>query len=433
MSRMWRSKVASRSPVEAIPKFATVTIDDLADDGRGVGRLQNKVIFVEGALPGEEVKIEVTKTKGKFLEGRAQKVVVASSERAEPFCPVYNECGGCQLQHLDYEAQVQFKLNRLQGLLERQGVSTPSIEAVSSSPTDYRRRARIGVQYSSKGTVIGFRGFRSKRVVDIPACALLAKPLADVYAALRVVLKQQKAVSHVDLYGLDHGQVGVHVRALKTLDERIVEQFTAIESTRLKISYDDGLSVDTPWSLEHSGVTVAIGQEDFIQANAQVNQTMVALAVNWLRERKAVNILELFSGLGNFSFALAREFANVVSIEGSEEMTRRAAATAEHESIQNIHFQTMNLFDNNLQLPTEADAALIDPPRDGAYEVVKKFVEAKKLQTIIYVSCDPATFARDAQILVAGGYQLAKLSLLDMFPQTLHSESVAMFIKNKND
>jgi len=121
------------------------------------------------------------------------------------------------------------------------------------------------------------------------------------------------------------------------------------------------------------------------------------------------------------------------ALEGSEEMTRRAAATAEHESIQNIHFQTMNLFDNNLQLPTEADAALIDPPRDGAYEVVKKFVEAKKLQTIIYVSCDPATFARDAQILVAGGYQLAKLSLLDMFPQTLHSESVAMFIKNKND
>jgi len=429
MSRMWRSKVASRTPTQSVPKFTSLVIDDLSDDGRGVSRLQNKVIFVSDALPGEEVKVEVVKTTGKFLEGRTQKVVTPSSDRATPFCPSYSKCGGCQLQHLDYDAQIDFKRDRLKNLLTRQGVTSPQIEEVTSSSTTYRRRARIGIQYGAKGAIIGFRGYRSKRVVDIPQCDLLSAPLARVFALLRPILQQQRVISHVDLYGLDNECVGVHVRAVKQINAATLERLECLENIQLKLSYDDGLSIDTPWSLMHSGVSVDIGHHDFIQANGQVNQAMIDLSVRWLRERNEQNILELFSGLGNFSFALAKEFSNILSVEGSEEMTARAAETAEREGIQNISFQTMNLFDKNLQLPMEADAALIDPPRDGAYEVVKKFVEAKFLRTIIYVSCDPATFARDAQILEAGGYQLARLSLLDMFPQTLHSESVAMFIK----
>ena len=432
----------SRSPQVPVGKKQRLDIERLAGDGRGIAFHEGRTWFVSGALAGEAVEARVLNARGKVVEARLERVLQASPERREAPCRHYSRCGGCTLQHLPHEAQLALKQRTLAEQLQRVAGVQPDAWAppLSGPAFGYRRRARVAVRWDVKARQlqVGFRAEASQDIIAIDDCPVLVQPLQSILRHLPTVLRsleKPQALGHVELFsGSAEALLVRHVAPLPAQDLARLQAFCEQANAQLWLQGEGepapvepaaplGFAL-APWQLE-----LAWRPGDFVQVNAQVNTAMIEQALAWLAPQADERVLDLFCGLGNFALPLARQAREVVAVEGVQAMVDRAAANARNNNVHNARF-----FQADLSQPLAGtgwaaegfSAVLLDPPRDGAYEVVLGIARLKASR-LVYVSCNPATLARDAQVLAGQGYRLTRAGILDMFPQTAHVEAMALF------
>ncbi|WP_218723107.1 23S rRNA (uracil(1939)-C(5))-methyltransferase RlmD [Pseudomonas bubulae] len=423
-------------------KKQRLNIERLANDGRGIAFIEGRTWFVSGALAGEEVEARVLGAHGKVVEARTERVFKASEIRRQAPCAHAGKCGGCSVQHLPHEEQLALKQRMLAEQLSRvAGVEPQEWAAPLTGPEfGYRRRARIAVRWDTraKHLDVGFRAAGSQDIVAIDHCLVLVQALQPIMTGLPAMLRQlgnPKALGHVELFsGSAIAVLLRHMAPLSAADMQVLEAFCITHNAQLWL-HGEGepqpvdLTRALGYRLETWDLQLAYRPGDFVQVNAGVNEAMVAQAIKWLAPQADERILDLFCGLGNFALPLAQKAREVVAVEGVATMVERAAQNAVSNSLHNAVF-----FQADLSQPLEDatwakagfSAVLLDPPRDGAYEVVRKLsgLGAKRL---VYVSCNPATLARDTVELIKQGYRLKRAAILDMFPQTAHVEAMALF------
>jgi 23S rRNA (uracil1939-C5)-methyltransferase len=430
----------------------TAEVADLSQEGRGIARIDGKVTFIRGALPGERVRYRLYRRGKQADEGELGAIEQASAERVEPRCKHFGVCGGCSLQHLSAAGQVQFKQKQLLDALERIGKVRPDqvAPAITGSGWGYRRRARLSVKHVAKkgGVLVGFREADSPYVAQLDSCVVLdprvglkLKEIAECVGKL----DSNTLVPQIELAAAETVTLVFRVMQAPTeADRTVLREFGRTHGFEIHLQtggYDTIQPLDPPatelaLSPDGSDLRLAFRATDFIQVNDSVNQQMVRQAVTWLGlpgegavPRPRPKVLELFCGLGNFSLPLAKAGANVTAVEGERGLVERARENATANGLE-IRFEQADLFTPDARvdwLKARYDAALIDPPRAGAKEVLP-FVADGQPQRIVYVSCHPGTLARDADFLVhERGYRLARAGILDMFPHTSHVESMALF------
>ncbi|WP_146448693.1 23S rRNA (uracil(1939)-C(5))-methyltransferase RlmD [Vibrio kanaloae] len=423
-------------------KHQSVLVERMDHNGAGIAYQKNKPVFIDGALPGEQVVIQLTESKSKFARAKLIKLLKPSEQRLKPFCKHFNQCGGCHLQHFGYASQVEHKAQSLSHLMSQyQTVETEVAQPIVGNETGYRRRARISLFVDKKTQQLqfGFRKKQSKQIENITDCAVLEPRLNVLLPKLKNLLNtfnNLTSLGHVELVLGDTGLVMVlrHLKPLVEKDEQsLIELAQAEGATLYSMPEADKLIRlvgDTP-AYNETGVTLPFEPNHFIQVNQKVNQQMVAQAIEWLEPQADERVLDLFCGLGNFSLPIAQQSAFVVGVEGVTEMVQQATSNAALNQLSNTEFYQANL-EEDLSLQPWAkekfDKVLLDPARAGASGIVDQ-ISALGAKRVVYVSCNPATLARDSESLEKQGYQLAKIGMLDMFPHTSHLESMALFIK----
>ena len=423
-------------------KKQRVRIERLANDGRGIAFIEGRTWFVSGALAGEEVEARVLGAHGKVVEARTERVFSASEVRRTAPCAHAGRCGGCSVQHMPHEEQLALKQRMLTEQLSRvAGVEPDEWAAPLTGPEfGYRRRARIAVRWDvrAKHLEVGFRAAGSQDIVAIDHCLVLVQALQPIMTGLPAMLRQlsnPKALGHVELFsGSAIAVLLRHMAPLNEADMQVLQAFCAAHDAQLWLHGDgDPQPVDAQqrlgYRLEQWDLELAYRPGDFVQVNAGVNEAMVAQALTWLAPQAEERVLDLFCGLGNFALPLAKQVREVVAVEGVTTMVERAGQNAVTNNLHNAAFFQADLSQPlaNAQWAKQGFAAvLLDPPRDGAYEAVRALsgLGAKRL---VYVSCNPATLARDTVELMKQGYRLKRAGILDMFPQTAHVEAMALF------
>jgi 23S rRNA (uracil1939-C5)-methyltransferase len=426
-------------------EIALAVIESLDREGRGVARIGGKAVFIEGALPGEAVEFQVGKEKPSYAIGTLTRVLHESSARESPRCPHFGVCGGCAMQHAEPRLQVAAKQRVLEDALWHIGKvrADAMLPPIHGAPWGYRHRARLSARFVPKkgGALVGFRERKSTYVADIRSCDVLPPHVSALIVPLRALIGALSVCDRVPQIEVAVGEA-VTVLVLRILqpltagDEAAVRAFADTHGVQMWLQPAGPDSarpfhpLDAPplhYALPEFDVRIGFGPTDFTQVNPAVNELLVRLALRLLGPRPGERVLDLFCGLGNFSLPLARAGAEVVGVEGNAKLVARAAANARENGIA-ARFVTANLFEAGdcARLP-ECDAMLIDPPREGAIEVVKALPERLPAR-IVYVSCDPATLARDAGVLVqVKGFRLAAAGIANMFPHTAHVESIALF------
>ena len=432
----------TKAPQVPAGKKQRLSIERLANDGRGIAFIEGRTWFVSGALAGEEVEARVLGAHGKIVEARTERVFKASDIRRQAPCAHAGKCGGCSVQHLPHEEQLALKQRMLAEQLSRvAGVEPQEWAAPLTGPEfGYRRRARIAVRWDAraKRLDVGFRAAGSQDIVAIDHCLVLVQALQSIMTGLPAMLRQlgnPKALGHVELFsGSAIAVLLRHMAPLSEADMKVLQEFCITHNAQLWL-HGEGepqpvdLSQPLGYRLEEWDLGLAYRPGDFVQVNAGVNEAMVAQAIKWLAPQADERILDLFCGLGNFALPLARQVREVVAVEGVATMVERAAQNAVSNNLHNAAFFQADLSQPLVDAAWAKEgfcAVLLDPPRDGAYEVVRKLsgLGAKRL---VYVSCNPATLARDTVELMKQGYRLKRAGILDMFPQTAHVEAMALF------
>ncbi|MGR5391287.1 23S rRNA (uracil(1939)-C(5))-methyltransferase RlmD [Vibrio crassostreae] len=423
-------------------KHQSVLVERMDHNGAGIAYQKNKPVFIDGALPGEQVVIQLTESKSKFSRAKLIKLLKPSEQRLKPFCKHFNQCGGCHLQHLGYSSQVEHKSQSLTHLMSQyQTANTEVAQPIIGDETGYRRRARISLFVDKKTQQLqfGFRKKQSKQIENITDCAVLDPRLNVLLPKLKNLLNTFNSLTslgHVELVLGDTGTVMVlrHLKPLVEKDEQALIALAKEEGATLYSMPESDKLVrlvgDAP-AYSETGVTLPFEPNHFIQVNQKVNQQMVAQAIEWLEPQADERVLDLFCGLGNFSLPIAKQSAFVVGVEGVDEMVQQATSNAALNQLGNTEFYQANLEEDLSSQPWAKDKfekVLLDPARAGASGIVDQ-ISALGAKRVVYVSCNPATLARDSESLEKQGYQLAKLGMLDMFPHTSHLESMALFIK----
>jgi 23S rRNA (uracil1939-C5)-methyltransferase len=431
------------------PQHIECNVDTLDHHCVGIGRHEGKAIFIEGALPGERVKVRLTEQKKQYAHGQLQKIVQAAPERIEPFCPHYRECGGCSTQHMTLAHQHEAKQQGLRTLFARLGgVTVPPLEPVlTGAEQGYRRVCRLAVKYDkgSRRVQLGFRRRQSSELVEVNTCPVLESALSTLIAPLREQLerlKHPRDIGHVELIADDLGVLMLlrHTGRPNEHDRQQLMDFADAHKLDLYLQSGDAGEGSVPceplrqtrtpvYRLGELSLSFAPG--DFIQVNRSVNQAMVERALAWLDVQPGEKVLDLFCGVGNFTLPLAAKAREVVGVEGEMSMVRRAQHNAEQNGIGNVRVYKADLAADITDLPWARegfDRVLLDPARPGALEVMPHIVKLAP-RRVVYVSCNPVTLARDSKVLVNAGYRLRRLGMLDMFPHTGHLESIALFEK----
>lgn len=434
-------------PVEPV----SCEIEKLSHDGRGIAHREGKIQFVDGALPGETVMAKYVGSRKNFDELRALDVLKSSDERVDPPCEFADLCGGCSLQHMTPDAQIAFKENTLREHFAHFGGIEPEqwVAPMRSPELGYRRKARLGVRFVPKrdAVLVGFREKRNSFLTDIDRCVVMDPRIGDRITALRELLYGMDAYNTIAQVEVACGDdiaamVFRNMESLSGGDMEKLIQFGQAHDLHIYLqpkgpdtvhriwpesggSHDERLS----YRLDEFDVTLKFHPMDFTQVNADINQAMVSRALAWLDPQQDERVLDLFCGLGNFTLPLSRRAGSVVGVEGDEAMVVRGRENAELNGLDNVRFHGANLqgdFTGESWAAEGFDKILIDPPRSGAQEVCE-YLTAFGARRIVYVSCNPATLARDAGVLVAKGYRLVKAGVMDMFPHTTHVESMALF------
>ncbi len=418
-------------------------IESLDREGRGVARVEGKAVFIEGALIGETVEYASYRRKPTWELANATRVLVPAGTRVEPRCRHFGVCGGCALQHASFPLQIAAKQRVLEDAFAHIGKVAPEtlLPPVQGPAWGYRHRARLSVRLVQKkgGVLVGFHEKRSSYVADMHTCEVVPAHVAALIDPLRGLIGTLSVADRLPQIEVSVGE------AVTVLVLRILQPLTADDEVRLRAFAEahrvqfwlqtKGPETAAPfhpveapplyYALPEFGVRIFFRPTDFTQVNHAVNRVLVSRAVRLLSPGAGERVLDLFCGLGNFSLPLASLGAEVIGIEGSAPLVERARANAAANGLV-AQFQVANLFTEGMALP-RAGKWLVDPPRDGALEVVKAIGDEGP-ERIVYVSCDPATLARDAGLLVhAKGYRLRTAGVVNMFPHTAHVESIALF------
>jgi 23S rRNA (uracil1939-C5)-methyltransferase len=445
-----------------------LTIESLDQEGRGVAHRDGKVVFVEGALPGERVDVEIVRRKPSHEIARAVAVECASASRVVPRCPHFGVCGGCTLQHADEALQVAAKQRALEDALARSGRVRPDaiLPAIAGPAWGYRYRARLSVRDVAKkgGVLIGFHERKSSYVADMLECHVLPPMISALLPALRKLVESLSIRTRLPQIELAVGERllpravtqpagAADARLVHALVLRILEPLSTSDEAKL-VAFADAHGVEfwlqpggpetvapfypphasLAYTLPEFDVAVPFAPTDFTQVNADINRVLVRRAVRLLDPQPGDRVADFFCGLGNFTLPIARRAGHVVGVEGSKALVARAQANAKRNGLADrTTFTCANLFAATpafVEGLGARDRVLIDPPREGAIELVKSLPsrdDERALVRIVYVSCNPATLARDAAVLVhERGYRLAAAGVVNMFPHTAHVESMAV-------
>lgn len=428
---------------------ATITVESLSHEGRGIAHIEGKTVFIDGGLAGEEVNFLYSRKRSKFDEGYTVEVIQASPLRTEPKCRHYAICGGCSLMHLQESEQIKHKQSVLLEQLTHLAAEVPEeiLPSLSSEHWGYRHKARLGVKHVQKKekVLVGFREKRSSFIADIDSCEVLHPKVAARIPDL------QQLIAGLSIYNqIPQIEVAVaenitalilrHLQPLTSDDLELLRTFESKHELRFYLQPGGldsihPLSEPTPvlqYNIDDGAISISFQPEDFTQVNFTLNQKMIELAMQLLAPGKDDVVLDLFCGLGNFTLPLARRAGRVFGLEGSEELIQRARANAEDNQLSNVEFASSDLMQDEIDIVFDLSTVnkiLLDPPRSGAQEILQQ-LSLDNITTILYVSCNPATLARDTNILVnQKGYSLKKAGVMDMFPHTSHVESIALFKK----
>jgi len=430
---------------------AIAHIESIDQEGRGVARIDGKAIFIDGALPGETVRVRVQQRRRSYDLGKVLEIIEASPQRVTPRCPYFGVCGGCSLQHLQAEAQLPAKERILRDNLARIGKVQPDtwLAGLSGPHWGYRRKARLGARLVEKkgGVIVGFREKRRSFITPLASCDVLHPRVSALLPALRELiagLSCPDRVPQVEVAVADNAAAFVfrHVVPLTESDVALLAAFGRQHDIQIfaQPGRPDQLVPVWPeqpaplvYRLSDPDVELEFAPADFIQVNAELNQRMVARALELLDPQPTEAVLDLFCGLGNFTLPLARRAGRVLGIEADQMLIEKARRNAERNSLANAEFRVADLHDPEGSDPWGEERFakwLLDPPRTGAVEVVKRLPADGGPERILYVSCNPSTLARDSEVLVhVKGYRLAAAGVMDMFPQTSHVEAMALFVR----
>lgn len=424
-------------------------IESLDHEARGITRQEGKTIFVDSALPGEAVEYASFRRKPNYELAHLVSVLAPSPVRVEPRCPHFGICGGCAMQHMEPSAQVAAKQRVLEDGLWHIGRIRPEriLPPIFGEPWGYRHRARLAVRKVERkgGVLIGFHEKRSSYIADMTTCAILPPHVSDMLMPLRELIGALSVVERMPQLEL---AVGEHCTALVL---RILQPLTAADEKKLRAFADRHQVVfylqpkgpdtayrfypeDAPrlsYALPEFALELDFRPTDFTQVNHAVNRILVRRALSLLDPQPGERIADMFCGLGNFTLPIARSGASVVGIEGSPALVKRGRESAVANGLsERVEFGVANLFESteaSLEKLGRFDKMLIDPPREGALELVKA-LGTNAPERIVYVSCNPSTLARDAAIMVSvKGYRFAAAGVVNMFPHTAHVESIAVF------
>jgi 23S rRNA (uracil1939-C5)-methyltransferase len=434
---------------------APIFITGISHEGRGIAHINGKITFIENALPGETVLIAYNKKRRCYNEAKSIQILQASKERIQPQCLHYSICGGCNLQHLSGEAQLQHKEKTLlEQFTHFAGIQPTSLlpPLTADNCWGYRRRARLGVKYVAKkqAVLVGFREKNGRYLAQLQACETLDPRVGQLLVPLQqliITLKAYQTIPQIEAALGDETVALVfrHLLPLDSADQEKLRDFAEQHQLQLYLQPGNENSTHCIWPKNPKLLSYHLNNDNylpsrlellfepkhFIQINADINQAMVTRAMELLATNFSDRILDLFCGLGNFSLPLATRCQSVVGIEGHNELVERAKINAVHNAINNASFYTADLT-TSIQKETWAQQTfnkiLLDPPRSGALELIQQ-IKRWNIERIVYVSCNPASLARDAGELVKQGYSLQQAGIMDMFPQTHHSEAICLFTK----
>jgi 23S rRNA (uracil1939-C5)-methyltransferase len=429
------------------------TIESLDQEGRGVAHVDGKTIFIDGALPNERVTYQSQRIKPSYEVANVIEVLQASSDRVTPKCPHYGLCGGCKLQHMDATAQVTAKQQMLEADLQHIGkVKAETMLPPLFGPTwGYRHKARLSVKYVQKKerVLVGFNEKGTRFVADMNSCEVLVPEVSALIAPLQSMIFELSIRDKLPQIELAVGEDSVIVLILRIMDvlsendETLLKAFADHHKVQIWTQTKGPDTIKPFWPLKSAQLQYSLPEFDltypfkpneFTQVNPQINQQMVSRAMQLLAPKAGEKIADFFCGIGNFTLPIARSGASVLGLEGLSNLVDRANESATLNKISNAKFGVADLFkmtEDSLAELGKFDKWLIDPPRDGAHELVKSINENTAPDTIVYVSCNPATLARDAGVLVnEKGYTLVSAGVINMFPHTAHVESIACFVKN---
>ncbi len=443
-----RKKRLPEEPVE-------VEITALSNEGRGIAHVENRTVFIDQALTGERVLFKYTRLNKNIAEGRTVEVLQSSDLRVDAKCSAFEMCGGCSLQHMASEAQIELKQDMLLDQLKHLEVSPAEVlEPLLGPEYGYRHKARLGVRYVHKKekVLVGFRERNSSFITETTRCEVLHPSVGEIISDLAECINQleeKRTIPQIEVAVGDNQTVLVfrHLEDLSDATRQLLSDFCQQRSLvcYLQAGKPDDLELLYPQQAEplyymlaaagpsDKNLKIEFQPSDFIQVNPEINKRMVANAINYLALKSTDTVLDLFSGLGNFSLAMAASCKQVTAVEGSLLMVKKARDNALLNNVSNTEFVYADLYSEEVLtapwLKQKYNKILLDPPRSGAAAILPAL---KKMQaeTIVYVSCHPATLARDAAVLVNElGYKLTKAGIMNMFPHTGHVESIAVFEK----
>lgn len=407
----------------------SLSLTAMAHGGSALGRYQGKVIFVPYGLPGEQVAVEILEDKRRFARARLLEVQAAVPNRVEPPCPFFGKCGGCQWQHANYSAQLEFKAAILRDQLSRLGkFAAPPVRDTIPSPDPWHYRNHVQFAVDRRGRP-GFRAAASRRIVPVDECLLLHPLLDELFLALDLG-------SSADLLS----QKRLSLRAgINTGDQMIIFETVGDEPPQLKVDFpvscvlllDDGTPVNL---IGHNHITERVAERtfrisagSFFQVNTPQTETLIHLVTEYLSPAGDETLLDAYCGVGTFALSLAGEVAHIIGVESAPTAVDDFRVNA--ESIENVALLPGAVEEVLPDLETPVDLAVVDPPRTGVHPDALTALAHLAPQRIAYVSCDPATLARDGRALAEAGYDLAVVQPVDMFPQTYHVETVSLWVK----
>lgn len=428
-------------------KFIT-TINTLSHDGRGIADINGKKIFLDNGLPNEEVAFIYTRKHSSYDEGMVIEVLKSSPQRVTPKCQHFDICGGCCLQHMSHSMQLALKQQVLLEQLRHFGNSIPQeiLEPITSEPWHYRTKARLGVKYVYKKNkvLVGFHEKNGRYLADIEACPILHEKIGNKIKALGDL------ISHLSIYQ-DIPQIEIaigdekpalivrHLKDFSQPDLEILLVFAKQNNLQLFLQPKGIASIhcitdENPYlsyKLTEQKLQLSFHPTSFTQINMQINQKMIAKALELIDPQKQDCVLDLFCGIGNFTLPIAKHCAQAIGVEGDPQAIQLAQLNTLQNNIKNAEFFTADLnheINNMSWAQQKFHKILLDPPRTGALNIIQQ-IKHFSPQKIVYVSCNPATLARDAKELLAQEFTLKKVGIIDMFPHTNHVETIALFEK----
>ena len=447
------------------PKLPTdpvvLSITGLSHEGRGIAHIDGKVAFVDGALPDEQVSATFVRRRSQLDELRMEAVIKAAADRVQPQCEFAGTCGGCSLQHMHPDAQIAFKQRvLLEQLKHATAANFELLPHLQSGSYHYRRKARLAVRMVLKkgGALVGFREKYSGFITDMDNCQVLHASVAVLIKPLRGLISQlhgSHALPQIEIAVGEHAAdlstennahvalVLRHMEALHAEDLLALEEFANLHNVDMYLQpggadsvhklYPAGTPPRLAYYLPDYDLRLEFHPLDFTQINGEINRLIIRQALTLLDLNSTDIVLDLFCGLGNFTLPIARSCHKVIGVEGSQEMVSRGEENARSNKIHNAAFHAANLCEplaDKSWAREKFTKILLDPPRSGAIEIIPQ-IAALGASKIVYISCNPATLARDSAALVAAGYRLQAAGVMDMFPHTTHVESMAVFVPNK--